>query len=64
VILPDVNVLIYAFRRDSAQHAACKPWLDTLVEGDAQFGLSPRVLCALVRITTNARIFREPSPLE
>ena len=64
MILPHVDVLIYAFRRDSGRHAACKPWLDALVEGDAQFGLSPLVLFALVRITTNARIFREPSPLE
>jgi uncharacterized protein len=64
LILPDVNVLIHAFRRDSGRHAGCKPWLDALVEGDAQFGMSPLVLSAVVRITTNARVFREPSPLE
>jgi toxin-antitoxin system PIN domain toxin len=63
VILPDVNVLIYAFRRDSGRHAACKPWLDAIVEGDAQFGVSPMVLSAVVRITTNARVFRQPSSL-
>ena len=53
MILPDVNVLIHAFRKDSAQHAICKPWLDGLIVNDAQFGLSPLVLSAVVRITSN-----------
>jgi len=64
MILPDVNVLIYAFRSDTSQHAVCKPWLDNIILGDAQFGMSPFVLSAVVRITTNPRIFRQPSALE
>jgi len=61
VILPDVNVLIYAYRSDTVRHDVCKPWLDRIVGGDAQFGLSPLALSAVARITTNPRIFREPS---
>jgi len=61
VILADVNVLIYAFRKDSDHHGVCKPWLDKIVTGDAQFGISPLVLSAVVRIATNPRIFRHPS---
>lgn len=53
MILADVNVLIYAFRSDLPQHAVCKPWLDKLVRGDAQFGVSPLALSAVARITTN-----------
>jgi toxin-antitoxin system PIN domain toxin len=64
VILPDVNVLIYAFRADSARHFVCKPWLDKIVLGDSQFGLSPLALSAVARISTNSRIFKEPSSLE
>ncbi|MGB8364118.1 MAG: type II toxin-antitoxin system VapC family toxin [Rhizomicrobium sp.] len=63
MILPDVNVLIHAFRQDSAQHAVCKSWLDAIVAGDAQFGISPLVLSAVARITTNPRVFRQPSRL-
>jgi toxin-antitoxin system PIN domain toxin len=63
VILADVNVLIYAFRTDTAQHAICKPWLDRLILGDAQFGVSPLVLSAVARITTNPRIFKHPSEI-
>jgi len=61
LILPDVNVLIHAFRRDSSEHRSCKPWLDGVVAGDAQFGISPLVLASVIRITTNPRVFREPS---
>jgi uncharacterized protein len=64
VILPDVNVLIYAFRADSARHSVCKPWLDGNIRGDAQFGLSPPALSAVARIATNPRIFRQPSSIE
>ena len=41
MILPDVNVLIYAFRKDVPQHALCRAWLDSVVAGDARFGISP-----------------------
>ena len=64
MILADVNVLVYAFRRDTAQHAVCKSWLDAVIGGDTQFGISPLVLSAVARITTNPRIFRNPSPIE
>jgi len=64
MILPDVNVLIYAFRSDTARHSVCKRWLDRLVQGEAQFAVSPLALSAVARIVTNPRIFRQPSPIE
>jgi uncharacterized protein len=64
VILPDVNILIYAFRQDSAHHAVCKRWLDRVIDGDSQFGMSPLALSAVTRITTNPRIFVQPSPVD
>jgi toxin-antitoxin system PIN domain toxin len=63
MMLPDVNVLIYAFRKDVPQHTLCNPWLTAVVAGDGPFGLSPLALAALIRITTNPRSFREPSSL-
>lgn len=63
MILPDVNVLIYAFRTDTPHHALCKSWLDSVIRRDAQFGMSPLALAAVARITTSPRVFREPSTL-
>jgi uncharacterized protein len=62
--LADVNVLVYALRKDSAHHAVCKAWLDRMVAGEARFAVSPLVLCGVVRITTNPRIFQQPSTLD
>jgi len=64
MILPDVNVLIYAFRRDVRQHALCRPWLESVIWGDAQFGVSPLALASVVRISTNPRAFTMPSAIE
>jgi len=64
MILPDVNVLIYAFRADNDHHAVCRAWLEAVVSGDARFGIAPPVLSAVVRITTDRRIYTNPSPRE
>lgn len=64
MILPDVNVLIYAFRKDVPQHALCRAWLVSILSKEARFGLSRLVLGAVVRITTNRRIYSTPSTTE
>jgi toxin-antitoxin system PIN domain toxin len=64
VILPDVNVLIYAFRNDAKSHHIARAVLDPLFAGDTRFGISPLTLGTLVRVTTNARTFANASSLE
>jgi hypothetical protein len=63
VILPDVNVLLYAFRTDSPDHVAHRGWLDGVVNGEAAYGMSPQVLAGVIRIATHPRIFIQPSRL-
>lgn len=64
MILPDVNVLIYAFRKDMPHHARCRAWLADVILGDKRFGLSPLALSAVIRITTNPRAFKTPSEID
>src|SRR3954447_297726 len=64
MILPDVNVLIYAFRDDVPEHSVCRPWLDATILDESHFGISPLALNAFVRITTNARFSPKPSTLD
>lgn len=64
MILPDVNVLIYAFRADSSRHALCRAWLDGVIRGEARFGLSPMTLSAVVRIVSNSVAFADPNSVE
>lgn len=64
MILPDVNVLIYAFRTDDPSHAVARKWLDELAASDSQFAISKLSLSAIVRITTNPKGVRNPASLE
>lgn len=63
MILPDVNVLLYAFRQDSADHLKYRNWLDAVVNGPAVYGMSPQVLASVIRIATNPRVYAQPSSL-
>lgn len=63
MILPDVNVLVYAHRRDAARHDEYRAWLEEVIAGPAPYGLSDLVLAGFVRVVTHPRVFRDPSPL-
>ena len=63
MILPDVNVLVAAYRSDSPEHERCRSWLRSVVNSDHAFGVSELVLSGFLRIVTNPRVFRQPSPL-
>ena len=65
MLLPDVNVLIYAHREDStSDHTRYAEWLTQLATGPQPFALSVLTLSGLVRIVTNRRIFKRPSTLD
>lgn len=64
MILPDVNVLVYAFREDSADHDAYRAWLTTQLAAPEPYAVSELVLASFLRIVTNRRIYQSPSPLE
>lgn len=64
MILPDANVLIYAFRSDADRHEEYKSWLEAAVDGPAAYGIAPQVLASVLRICTHPRIFARPSAPE
>ena len=64
MILPDVNVLIYAFREAAPRHAEYRDWLQEQVGGREAFGLSELVLSGVVRVLTHPRVFAPPTPID
>jgi uncharacterized protein len=64
MLMPDVNVLVYAHREDTEHHGPSAQWLTTVATGRGPFALSELVLSGFVRVVTNRRIFVDPSPLE
>ena len=64
MLLPDVNVLIYAHFEDVvAEHSEYARWITQLATGPEPFALSVLVLSGFVRIATNSRIFDPPATL-
>ena len=64
MILPDVNVLLYAFRSDAEQHDAYRAWLEGVINGDTAYGMSPQVMASVIRLATHPRVFARPDRLE
>lgn len=64
MIVPDVNVLLYAFRRGSPRHAEYRRWLEALVNDQGAYGIAPQVLASVIRISTHTRIYAQPSTLD
>ena len=64
MLLPDVNVLVYAHRNDVPDHNRYRLWLESVLEGDAAYALSDIVLSGFLRIVTHPGVFAEPTPLE
>jgi toxin-antitoxin system PIN domain toxin len=63
VILPDVNVLVYAYRREYAEHERYRTWLQAVMGGTEDLALIDPVLVGFARIVTHPRIFEAPAPL-
>jgi len=63
MLIPDVNILVYAYREDAPQHQRFKEWLEDLVNGDEAYGVSDLVFSEFLRIVTHPSVFDPPSPL-
>lgn len=62
MFIPDVNTFIYAHRPESPRFAEHRAWLEAALTGTEPIGVSELVLSAFLRIVTNHRVFREPTP--
>jgi toxin-antitoxin system PIN domain toxin len=61
MLLADVNVYLYAHRRESDRHDDYRSWLEDRLSGPEPFGVSELVLSSFVRIVTNRRVYLEPA---
>ena len=64
MLIPDVNVLIYAFRADAPDHERYRAWLHERLRGREAFGISELVLSGALRVLTHPRVFNPPTPIE
>lgn len=64
MLLPDVNILVYAHRKDSLRHVSCLQWLEALINSDGAFAMSELVFSGFLRIATHPKVFNPPSSLQ
>lgn len=63
MILPDVNVLVYAHNLESKDHSAARGWWESCLAGSEGIGLAWVTVLGFVRIVTNQRIVSRPQPV-
>ena len=65
MIIPDINLLLYAYDSSSPFHAKAATWWQACLSGAEPVGLPQVVVFGFVRVGTNARVFQHPfTPVE
>jgi toxin-antitoxin system PIN domain toxin len=62
--LLDVNVLVYAHRAEMPHHKACHQYVHDMVNGVEAYAVADFVINGFIRLVTNPRVFRTPTPLD
>lgn len=60
MILPDANLLLYAYDQSSPFHARAKEWCEQMMTGPAPVILLPPVVFGFLRVSTHPRVFQDP----
>ncbi len=64
MIVPDINLLLYAYDSSCSVHQEAKRWWEACMSGTELVGLSYPVVFGFVRIATSGRIYRRPLTLD
>jgi toxin-antitoxin system PIN domain toxin len=60
--LVDVNILVYAHRKDAPDHHAYLKWWKECADSNESFGMCDPVLAGFLRVVTHPRVFNPPTP--
>jgi toxin-antitoxin system PIN domain toxin len=60
VKLVDANLLLYAVDESSPHHEPARTWLEDALSGTESVGFAWTVLLAVLRLSTQPRVFRNP----
>ena len=63
MIVPDANLLLYAYDTTSPFHDAARIWWESCLSGSEPVGFAHPVLFAFVRVGTSARVYEHPMTL-
>ena len=64
MLIPDINLIVYAYNSDAPEHASAKRWWEETLSGETRVGLPWAVLLGFIRIMTSRRILIDPMPMD
>lgn len=64
MIIPDINLLVYAHNQDDERYDAARSWWDNLLKGEESIGIPLAVSVGFVRLATNPRVMSPPMTSE
>lgn len=64
MIVPDLNVLIYAHIKGARQHAVALSWWEDLLSGSEEVGIVSPVALGFVRLVTGRRVVTSPLTID
>ena len=60
MILPDINLVIYAYNEDTPFHVQARAWWERCLSGTEPVGLAWVVVLGFVRLMSNRRVLARP----
>ncbi len=64
MIVPDINLLIYAYNSDAPMHRKARSWWENHLSTPQMIGLPWVVLLGYLRLTTSRSVLQEPFTVE
>jgi uncharacterized protein len=62
MLIPDINLLVYAYNSDAPEHRKARTWWETALSETTTVGLPWAVLFGFLRVMTSRRIVVDPMP--
>jgi toxin-antitoxin system PIN domain toxin len=63
MIIPDLNLLVYAYNRSAPEHENAKGWWERLLSGNDAVSVPWAVSLGFLRLMTNRLVLRDPMPV-
>lgn len=64
MIIPDTNLLVYAYDSECPQHNRALKWWEECLSGSEPVGIPWVVMLAFVRLTTHPTLLENPQPIK
>ena len=63
MIIPDLNLLVYAHNAADRRHASAREWWESCLNGSEPVGMAWATLLGFVRLTTHRQVLVSPLPV-